>query len=78
MALETEQKTYEREKSQLLPRAGKFVLISGEQVVGVYDTYADALKFGYDKFGLQPFMVKRIEAPETIHCFTRNIAACPT
>jgi hypothetical protein len=71
MALETEQKTYERRKEELLANAGKFALIKGEEIAG-------ALRVGYEKFKLDPFMVKKIEAIETAHCFTRNIAPCHT
>jgi hypothetical protein len=77
MALEKERQTYQRELPNLLPSEGKYVLIHGDGVVGVYDTYNDALKIGYDRFGLQPFLVKRIQAVEQVHCFTRNITPCP-
>jgi hypothetical protein len=80
MALEKEQRTYERERQNLLASAGKYVLIGDDAVVGIYDAYADALKAGYDKFGVkQPFLVKRIEAVEGIQCFTRDLSlACHT
>jgi hypothetical protein len=75
MVLEKEQQTYERERQNLLPSAGKYVLISGESVVGTYDTYSDALKGGYERFGIkQPFLVKKIEAVEGIQCFTRDLS----
>jgi len=32
---------------QLLANEGKFVLIHGEEIAGVFDTYHDALKIGY-------------------------------
>jgi hypothetical protein len=78
MALEQEQSTYQRELQGLLSSAGKYVLIHQDKVAGVYDTYDDALKIGYEKFGLQPFMVKQIEALERANRFTRDISTCHT
>jgi hypothetical protein len=78
MPLEKEQATYDRELSALLSQEGKYVLIHGDAVVGVYDTYNDALKIGYEQFGLQPFLVKRIQAVEQVHSFSRDISPCPT
>jgi hypothetical protein len=43
-----------------LAEEGKFVVVSGDQVVGAYTSYEDALKVGYEKFGLKPFLVKKI------------------
>jgi hypothetical protein len=51
-------------------------LVHGNDVVGVWDSYEDALKEGYRQFGLQPFLVKRIEAIEQVHFFTRDLAPC--
>jgi predicted nucleotidyltransferase len=73
MPLELEQATYARELPNLLDRAGKFVVIGGDVVAGVYDTYGDALKFGYDRFELRPFLVKQIEMVEQVHFFTRDL-----
>ena len=76
MALEKEQSTYTRELPALLAHEGKFVLIHGEQIDGVYDTYQDALKIGYSKFKLEPFFVKQIRAMEQVQFFTRDILEC--
>jgi hypothetical protein len=76
MALEKEQAVYARELPKLLAQEGKHVLIHGDTVVGVYDTYNDALKVGYEQFGLDPFLVKRIQAVEQVHCFTRDLSPC--
>ncbi len=78
MALETELQTYTKSLPSLLADNGKYVLIHGEKVVGIYDTYQDALKIGYETFGLVPFLVKRIQAVEQAHCFTRDLSRCPT
>jgi hypothetical protein len=78
MALEKEMQTYERELPNLLQQEGKFALIHGVEVGGVYDTYEDALKAGYEKYGLGPFLVKRIQAVEQVQFFTRDIVPCRT
>jgi hypothetical protein len=79
MPLEREIATYARELPKLLPEAGKFVVIGGDDVVGVYDTYDDAMKVAYDRFGLAAFLVHQIEVGDRIHRFTRDLGvACPT
>lgn len=78
MALEQEQKTYQENMESLKDQEGKFVLIRGDKIVGVYDTYQDALQAGYDEFKLEPFLVKQIRFVETIQFFTRDLSSCPT
>ena len=73
MALETEVETYNRELPRLLDQQGRFVVIHGHDVVGTYDSYADALNVGYDKFELNPFLVKKIESVEQAQCFGRDL-----
>ena len=67
LILDTELKTYERNRDHLLGTAeGKFVLIHDSQVIGVYESKVDAIAAGYQQFGNVPFLVKqilRIEAP---------------
>jgi hypothetical protein len=46
--------------------AGKFALVRGDRVDSVWCTYEDAIQAGYRAFGLEQFMVKRIEAVETV------------
>ena len=77
MALEKELATYQVKLEELLPHEGKFVLIHGDEVAGTWDTYPDALQAGYQKFGLNPFLVKRIEWIETVQNFTRDLPLCP-
>lgn len=78
MPLEVEFATYDRELDSLIASAGKFALIKGEKVFEIFDTYEDALKIGYGQFGLDAFLVQRIEAMPTVHCFTRDINPCRT
>jgi hypothetical protein len=78
MALEKELETLKRELPNLLAQQGQFVVISGDQIIGVYAAYQDALKAGYEKCELKPFLVKKIEAIEQIHYFSRDLVSCPT
>ena len=78
MALEAELKTYKSGLQSLLANEGKYVLICGEDIIGLYDTYRDGLQAGYEKCGLVSFLVKQIEAVEEIQFFTRPIDPCLT
>ena len=60
--------TYEVQKRELLDggKDGKFVLIHGAQVGGVFDSREEGLAAGYDSFGNTPFLVREIrERPRT-------------
>lgn len=72
--LETEIATFNEQLPTLLAHIGKFVVIKGEKVEGIYDTYGDAIKFGYQKFKLEPFLVKKISPSEQVLYFTRDIS----
>lgn len=78
MELERELETYTQKLPELLADEGKFVLIRGNDVAGIYTSYEDAIGAGYEKFGLTPFMVKQIHAVEQILHFTRAIKPCHT
>ncbi len=71
MALEKEQETYKRRLAELTSDEGKFVLIHGDDIFGVYGTYEDALAAGYQQFNLEPFLVKQIQTVEQVQSFTR-------
>jgi hypothetical protein len=79
MALEKELETFERLKPGLVTdQEGKYVVISGDDLLGVYSNYEDALKIGYEKKKLEPFLVKKILAIEPVNFFTRPLPLCPT
>lgn len=73
--LSLELQTYKAHLSELEPSEGKFALVCERKVLGVYDTYRDALAAGYEKVGLRPFLVKQISKVETVSFFSRDIAA---
>lgn len=73
MALEKELETYVKELPRLSCHEGKFVLIHDGTVEDVFGTYEDALKEGYERFGLDAFLVKEIHTVEQIQYFTRDL-----
>lgn len=78
MSLEAEIKTYKEKLPELLAQKGKFALIKGDKLIDVYDTYGDAIQGGYEKFQLEPFLVKKIVDEEQVQYFTRPITPCLT
>lgn len=72
--LQQEMETYNRRLPELLANAGKYVLISGDDVEGFFEAYADALTAGYTHHPDGRFMVKRVAVAETAFYFTRDIA----
>ena len=77
MALERERATYKSKLPELKEHEGKFVLIHGENVIGTFTSYEDAIKDGYEKCKLNPFLVKRIQAFEQAQ-FVSRLLACFT
>lgn len=78
MALEREWDTFLKEMPRLLHEGqrGKYVLIQGETVHGVWDTLDEAIAAGYDRVGLAPFLAQEIDDhPEPRYC-SRNVTRC--
>lgn len=75
--LESEIDTYNAHLPTLIKSHGKFALVKGAEIVGVFDTYADAMRLGYEKFGIEPFLVKRIMPPEQVLFISRSVEPCP-
>ena len=57
---EREWATYQANKPDLLRNEGSFVVIRGEQVLGVYPTMAQALESGTKAYSPEPFFVHKI------------------
>lgn len=76
MALEKELATYTRKLPELKDSEGKFVLIQGDQLVDTFTSYEDAIKEGYARFKLEPFLVKQIQAIEQIQFVSRFVDPC--
>jgi hypothetical protein len=80
LALEKELETFRRELAALLSdpaSRGRFALVRGDSVAGVYSDFDAALNAGYEKFGLEPFLVKEVTEHEEPRYFSRNLR-CPT
>lgn len=76
MALEKELAVYKNKLAELSAHEGKFVLIYGDEIVDFYGTYEDAVKEGYAKFKLEPFLVKQIHAIEQVQFISRLFDPC--
>lgn len=73
MALELELATYRAHLPAILEHEGKWAVVYGDRIAGIWQTFEDALQAGYGEFGLTPFLVKQIHAVEPILYFTRSI-----
>jgi hypothetical protein len=74
MALEKELETYRSKLPELTTHEGKFVLIHGTDIVDFFSTYEDAIKSGYQKFGITPFLVKKVATSEPMFFISRDIS----
>jgi hypothetical protein len=71
MALEKELQTYKDKLAEMRAHEGKYVLIQGDSIVDYFATYEDAIKAGYQKFGLASFMVKQIQSSAQVQFISR-------
>jgi len=78
MALEKELDTYNRYLPEWSGHEGKYALIKEDEVVDLFSSYEDALKEGYKRFKLEPFMVKQISALQQAQFISRMYAPCLT
>ena len=74
MIFDTEMATYQRNLPALLQHEGRYALIYGEEVLGVFDTLEMTLAFGYEQVGLYTaFLAKKIGEKERVHAVMRGI-----
>jgi hypothetical protein len=71
--LDREIETFYRLRPTLVKEEGRFAVIAGDMLLGVFDTYQDALTDGYKERGLDPFLVKQISSVEAVANFTRHL-----
>jgi hypothetical protein len=66
VSLAPEWETYRREVGRLLAEGheGQWVLVKGDQIVGLYDTDAAAEAEGHRRFLLGPFLIHHIQERE--------------
>jgi hypothetical protein len=80
VSLERELETFNRELARLLQEEGsrgKYALVHGDQVDSLWDSVDQALEAGYDRFGLEPFLVKQVTEHEQPRYFSRGVKRCP-
>jgi hypothetical protein len=77
MPLEKELETYGAKLPELKDAEGKYVLIHGEELAGVFNSYEDAINQGYQRFGLDPFLVKQVHAIEQAQFISRFVDHVP-
>jgi hypothetical protein len=81
MTLDRELDTLWRELPRLLADSasrGKFALVYRDAVDSVWPDLEAGLAAGYERFGLEPFMVKEIVEQEEPQYFSRNLfKRCP-
>jgi hypothetical protein len=77
MALENELQYYRLHLVDMLGvnaiNEGKYAVIKADEFQGAFDSYEEALEAGYGRYGLVPFLVKKIERDEPILYFSRPI-----
>jgi hypothetical protein len=74
LPLQHELEVFEAHRAELVGRAaGKYALVHGDEIAGVFDTENDAIRDGYGRFGNEPFLVKLIEPVDTPERFVSNL-----
>jgi hypothetical protein len=68
-----EWETYRREIGRLLVEGheGRFVVIKGGQVVGLFDACDEARTFGARRFLLEPYLIQQVRRLEPLHHHAR-------
>ena len=59
--------TYQANKRELLRYEGQWVVIHGEQILGIRTSYEEALRLGYERAGYVDFLAHQILASEPVH-----------
>ena len=71
--LRDELRTFESRRDELLGTSlGKWVLIRDGELVGAFDSQADAINVGYQRFGNVPFLVKQVVPVEVPQNYVSN------
>lgn len=67
-ALAEEWEVYRREVGRLLAEGneGRYVLIKGEQIVGIWDTRDEAMAAGQERYSGQAFLIHQIQERERL------------
>lgn len=69
--LQEELEFFERQRLELLEVApGKFALVKGSELVGIFDSEIEAARAGYRQIGNEPFLIKHIVEADVPLIFT--------
>lgn len=69
--LQQELEFFERQRLELFVRApGKYALVKGAELIGIFDTELEAVRAGYRQIGNEPFLVKHIVEADVPLTFT--------
>lgn len=69
--LQQELEFFDRQRLELLSRApGKYALIKGSELIGIFDTEIEAARAGYRQIGNEPFLIKHIVEADLPLIFT--------
>lgn len=69
--LEQELKFFEHQRLDLLARVpGKYALVKGAELIGIFDTELEAVRAGYRRLGNVAFLVKHIVEADVPLVFT--------
>ena len=80
MALEREWEAFCRELPGLLAdpeNVGKYALMHGDKVDSLWPTREEALAMGYERFGIDPFLIQHVVEKEKPRRFTRSVVSWP-
>jgi hypothetical protein len=60
--IETEWNFFRREWQRLLAEGheGRWVLLKGEEIIGIFDTLEEAKRVGVERFGLGPKLIQQV------------------
>lgn len=73
--LQVECDTFEALRGGLAEQSGRYAVVHGRELLGTWPSYDQALAAGYERCGLEPFLVKLIAVAEPVHRFQRD--PCP-
>jgi hypothetical protein len=76
MRLDREIATYRKQLPELLAHEGKFVVIHGEDVGGIFDSMNDALHFAYGTYGDDLFLAREIRETDPVYYFPLRYHLC--
>lgn len=72
-----ERAAYSQRKPELLKTAeGKYIVLVGDDMVGPVNSYGEALREGYRRFGGGPLYIKQVLVDEPVAEVSRDVTPC--